>query len=397
MKVLHICLASFYIDNYSYQENLLPIYHKKMGYDVEIIASLFNFDKNGIGYFEKKEKKYFTEDNIQVTRLEFETIPLAKRLRLYKNTYEEIVKSSPDIIFIHGCQFLDIRKVYKYKKNHPDVKIYVDNHADFSNSARNWFSKNILHKIIWRYCAKKIESMTEKFYGVLPARVDFLNEVYKINSSKIELLVMGADDDKVKYSLNESRRLEIREKLKVSEDQFLIVTGGKIDLAKKQVLNLMKGIQKLNNSRIKLVVYGSIVPEMKKEVMELIHNNENIAFIGWLNTDDSYDVFSASDLIVFPGRHSVYWEQAVAMGKPIMIKHWQGTTHVDIGGNCIFLYNDSIDEITEKIYQLVANPKLYQKYLDKALNPQKNQFLYSNIAKSSLQLKANDDNVGEVL
>lgn len=56
MKVLHICLASFYIDNYSYQENLLPIYHKKMGYDVEIIASLFNFDKNGIGYFEKKEK-----------------------------------------------------------------------------------------------------------------------------------------------------------------------------------------------------------------------------------------------------------------------------------------------------------------------------------------------------
>ena len=36
MKILHLMLACFYIDNYSYQENYLPKYHKKQGNDVEI-------------------------------------------------------------------------------------------------------------------------------------------------------------------------------------------------------------------------------------------------------------------------------------------------------------------------------------------------------------------------
>ena len=32
----------------------------------------------------------------------------------------------------------------------PNVKIFVDNHADFSNSATNWLSLEILHKKIWK-------------------------------------------------------------------------------------------------------------------------------------------------------------------------------------------------------------------------------------------------------
>ena len=47
MKVLHICLACFFPDNYSYQENMLPKFHKELGYDVEVIASLASFDRNG--------------------------------------------------------------------------------------------------------------------------------------------------------------------------------------------------------------------------------------------------------------------------------------------------------------------------------------------------------------
>lgn len=51
MKILHLCLANFYIDNYSYQENMLPKFHKKLGYEVEIIASMQSFDRNGVTSF----------------------------------------------------------------------------------------------------------------------------------------------------------------------------------------------------------------------------------------------------------------------------------------------------------------------------------------------------------
>ena len=47
MKVVHLCLGSFFPDNYSYQENMFPKFHKQLGYDVEVIASLVSFDKNG--------------------------------------------------------------------------------------------------------------------------------------------------------------------------------------------------------------------------------------------------------------------------------------------------------------------------------------------------------------
>lgn len=47
MKVVHLCLGSFYPDNYSYQENLLPKFHKELGHCVEVIASTQSFDENG--------------------------------------------------------------------------------------------------------------------------------------------------------------------------------------------------------------------------------------------------------------------------------------------------------------------------------------------------------------
>src|SRR5699024_600712 len=117
----------------------------------------------------------------------------------------------PDIIFVHGVQFLNIKAIVKYKERYPKIKIFVDNHADFSNSATNWISKNLLHSIIWKYCAKVIEPVTDKFYGVLPARVDFLINVYEIDKSKVELLPLGADDGLVRKYNNSQTKLRTKQ------------------------------------------------------------------------------------------------------------------------------------------------------------------------------------------
>ena len=37
MKVTHVCLGNAFHDHYSYQENLMTKYHKKLGYDVDVI------------------------------------------------------------------------------------------------------------------------------------------------------------------------------------------------------------------------------------------------------------------------------------------------------------------------------------------------------------------------
>lgn len=384
MKILHICLASFFPDNYSYQENMLPKFHKKLGYDVEVIASLVTFDKNGKSTLYKNARKYQNEYDIPVTRLNYKKpSKIYKTLRRYEGFKEALSVSKPDIIFIHGCQFLDIDIVVDYAKKH-SVKVYVDNHADFSNSATNWLSKNIKHGIIWKHCAHVIEPYTIKFYGVLPVRVDFLKNVYKLPPEKCELLVMGADDEAVEAASNNKVRKKIRQKYNISDNDFLIMTGGKIDQWKTQTLLLMQAVSEIDNKNVKLIVFGSVTEELMDQVKSLA-DGKKIQYIGWIQASQSYDYFASSDLVVFPGRHSVFWEQVAAQGLPMLCKRWDGTTHVDLGGNVAFLINDTVEEIQDSIQKLVDNKNEYEKMKKVAQEKGMLTFSYKEIAKRSIE------------
>ncbi len=381
MKILHLMLGCFYIDNYSYQENYLPKHHKLQGHDVEIVASLFTFDENGKGKWLPKADKYDNEYGIPVTRLAFKNGKLAKRLRWYVGLQEELERIQPELIFIHGVQFMDISIVAKYCKKHPGVTVYADNHSDFSNSATNWVSKNILHKIVWRSCAKKINPYVTKFYGVLPARVDFLANVYGLPREKIELLVMGADDESVAAAAKPEVRQRIRQQHGLNEDDIVIMTGGKIDAFKTQTLLLMEAVQKIEDPKVRLVVFGSVTPELKDQV-EALTDGEKVQYIGWVQAKDSYDYFAAADLVVFPGRHSVFWEQVTAQGIPLLVKRWDGTTHTDVCGNTVFLEKDSVEEITQKLNALLEPARFEE--LKAAAEKASEDFLYSKIAKRSI-------------
>lgn len=384
MKVVHLCLGCFFPDNYSYQENMLPKFHKQLGYDVEVIASLATFDKNGKASFMKKGSIYRNEYDIKVTRLDYKKPEkIYRKLKRYIGTYDALEKANPNILFVHGCQFMDMDIVVKYIRDHSNIKLYVDNHADFSNSGTNWLSKSLLHKVLWRHAAQIVEPYTTKFYGVLPARVDWLVDMYKLPKSKCELLVMGADDDKVKEATVPEVRKQIRDKYGIYEDDFLIMTGGKIDPAKVQTLQLMEAVTKIDNPKVKLIVFGSVTKDLQERVNKHCVEDK-VLYIGWVRSDDSYKYFAAADLVVFPGRHSVFWEQVAGLGIPMLCKYWEGTSHVDLGGNVRFLYKDSVDEIHSQIKKIVNNRHIYDEMKSVAENQGMKIFSYREIAKRSV-------------
>lgn len=384
MKIVHLCLAAFYPDNYSYQENMLPKYHKMMGHEVEVIASLLTFDKTGKAVYMDSNSVYFNEYGIKVTRLQNrKPTKLMRRLRIFKGFKAALEKATPDVLFIHNGSFLDIRKVVNYLKKHKNIRVYVDNHGDFSNSAKNWLSLNILHKLLWRHCFHMIEPYTRKFYGVLPTRVDFLVNVYGTPVDKTELLVMGADDELVMKAKDPAVKSAIRNQYGISEDDFLIVSGGKIDHFKTQILLLMKAVHRINRPNVKLIVFGSVVEDMQQQVKDLAYGN--VQYIGWIQSNEAYNYFAASDLGVFPGRHSVLWEQAVGTGLPLIVKEWEGTKHIDIGGNVLFLQDDSTEEIEEDIRSLIDNPTFYSQMRNIALSKGLSYFSYLDIARRSIE------------
>ena len=385
MKILHCCLAAFYIDNYSYQENILPKIHKLQGHDVAILASTESFLENTrIGYL--NPSSYHTKDNIPITRIPYiNWLPhfLVRKLRLYKGISEVLESYNPDIIFLHDCQFLSIVDIVKFAKHHPDVRIYVDGHTDFINSARNWISKNILHKIIYKWCAKKIEPYVKKFWGVTPLRVDFFIDVYGINKSKVDLLVMGLDDSVVDFTKKEMIRKSVRSNLGLDEADFVIVTGGKID-KRKNIHFLIQAVSDLNFDDIKLIVFGTPSPELKSEIETLSQSNK-IKSIGWITPDETYDYFFAADLAIFPGTHSVLWEQAVGIGLPCIFKQWEGIRHIDVGGNCLFLEHGTREEIFNAISSLYKNKALLANMKQIAMSKGISEFAYSQIAKRAIE------------
>ena len=383
MKILHICLCGPVTDNWNYQDNLLTKYHKKLGHDVIIITSKWVW--NELGALVTTEKTDYTnDDGVRVIRLPLKgSADFYKKFKKYENLYENIKMIEPEIIFVHGCQFLDIKYISKYAILNPKVKIFVDNHADFTNSASNWLSREVLHKIIWRNCAKMIEPHTTKFYGVLPARVDFLIDIYKIPEEKVELLVMGADDEKVIEAKSLDNRTEIREKYDISPEDFLIMTGGKIDNNKKQTLLLMEAVKQLKRDNVKLIVFGSVTEELKND-LEKLCDGKQVQHIGWVTADDSYNYFSSADLVVFPGKHSVFWEQVVGLGIPSIFNFLNGATHVDVGGNCRFLYDDSVEEISTVMQNIIENPQILKDMKHIAEVNGMKSFSYLEIAKRSI-------------
>lgn len=380
MKIVHICMAQ-YSDGWTYQENLLAKYHKILGNEVALITSMYCYKEGNL--IEDSKNSFIDVNGVKIIRLKKKKDGLFKKIPTYKNFYKSLLDEKPDIIFSHGCQYRDVSLVVKYMKKYPNTKLFVDNHADFSNSARTVISKIFLHKIVWRNYAKKLLPYAEVFWGVLPARVDFLSDVYGLPKERCKLLVMGADDELVEKSKKLNMREKMREKYGIKNTDFLIVTGGKIDKAKLQTELLMKVISRIDNPNVKLLVFGSIEVDIRERIMSWV-DGKKIIYAGWITPEQSYDYFESADLVVFPGRHSVFWEQVAGQGKPMVCKDWPGTRHIDVGGNVVFIERDGEDSIKEVLERIIENKELYLNMLQIATEKATKEFSYIEIAKKSI-------------
>lgn len=388
MKILHICLQAPYNDYWGYQDNLLPKYHKKAGHDVTVLTTN-TISRNGKIIF-VDESKYVLNDGQVIIRKAYKQFYPNKISRIIKyfSIYSILCEEKPDLIFVHGLCNISVLETIKYiKKKNKKCKIVADNHVDYYNESpelkgnkmkRNLliFAQQLLNKYMQKYYIK--------VFGVTPWRVQYQQEIYKIKKEKSDLLVLGGDDEKINYKQRVEVRKKIRLTLKIPENNFVIISGGKLDFAKNIHL-LIKAVSDLDNKNISLVIFGEM-DEATKSLISSDINNDYIKLIGWIDSDKVYDYFLASDLAVFPGTHSVLWEQACSCSLPGIYKHWEGMHHVDCGGNCKFLYKDSVEEIKSSISDLLSDDVKYRKMKEAAETKGKMPFLYSEISKKSLEI-----------
>lgn len=379
MKIVHLCLCSPFYEGYAYQDNLLPKYHKKAGHDVTIITSPYGKFVGTSGNENVGSGVSYLKDGTKVIRLKA-LLPQKVNMHVYaySGLYKYLLQEKPDLLFVHGVESVNYVRLSHYKKIHPNVKIVFDNHTDEINSLHHWSTRLYSKLVIKNIIVRKLIPIAEWFYGTTPIRNDFLIDHYAIPKEKVKLLPMGADDEEMHIDQKESIRNEVREKYGILLDDFLIVTGGKIDPLK-NIHILAEAVAKSRFDHIKILIFGSIQEELK-EVFSRLESNRVIC-IGWQPSNEVYRYFYAADFVVFPGLHSVMWEQAVASKVPCAFSKINGFEHVDIGGNCVLMEGKDISYYKNLIESIYQTPQKQIKMKEAANSQKSEMFLYSRIAQ----------------
>lgn len=382
MKIVHIAPRAPYNDYWGYQDNLLPKYQKKLGHDVTVIITNTMHQDGRI--VETDCADYVLDDGVRVIRLKVKQYPhgVLTSLNSKLPVYEYLKEIRPDFIFYHSLHGTTIFDAIRYKKKiNPDCVIVQDNHVDYNNCNNPYGIKGKVVRSFQRYVNRKANPYVSRVYGVTPWRKTYAEDYYRIPCQKTDVLVMGADDEKLDFENRDAIRRRIREAHGVAESDFLIVTGGKID-AEKNIDTLMEACGGMEG--VKLLIFGQVNQNIKEKFDQLLREHLNLIYIGWLKADQVYDYFFAADLVAFPGGHSVMWEQACACKVPCLVKRWEGMEHVNNGGNCGFLDDTSVDGLKKAIQELIFTEK-YNRMLEVAQSNATDIFLYSKIAEKSLE------------
>ena len=352
MRIIHLCLSCFYIDNYNYQENLLPRIDLENGNEVLVIAStqaLIN--KVKAGYTSVGE--YKTEDGVHVIRIPYVNLGLdfiTHKIKKYHGLYKKIEEFQPDIIFSHGLGF-DMADIVRYKKKYPYVKLYADTHTAHYNSGKNWISLNILHRIVYKRYIQNVLPYIEKVFYIGISEKDFCVKNYSVPDNKMEYFPLGGIIlDKEEYKkLRNDKRLE----LGIKEDEYLLLHSGKLTAGKKTELLLKAFINSNIRFRAKLLIVGSIPDKRNKEIYSLL-NDKRIMYLGWKSAEELKKYLCAADIYIQPGTVSATLQQAICSYCSVICYPYEEYKNINNAyGNLLFC--ESQEDIQKIFDEIEAN------------------------------------------
>lgn len=387
MKIVHIAPRAPYNDYWGYQDNLLPKYQKKLGHDVTVIVTNTMHQDGKI--VETDCADYVLDDGVRVIRLKVKQYPhiVLTNMNSKLPVFQYLKEIRPDFIFYHSLHGTTIFDVIRYQKTiNPQCAIVQDSHVDYNICNEPGGMKGKILRAFQRYVNRRSIPYVSRVYGVTPWRKTYAEDYYRIPSTKTDVLIMGADDEKIDFEHRDTIRRSIREEYGVRDSDFLIVTGGKIDKRKK-IHVLMEAVSHVEG--VKLLIFGRVNEDIREEFDKLLSENQNIIYIGWIDADAVYNYFFAADLVFFPGQHSVLWEQACAAKVPCVFEKWEGMDHVNNGGNSDFVTPINVETVSQKIDELLFTEKYYR-MKKVAESDATDVFLYSKIAEKSLECANHD-------
>ena len=177
-------------------------------------------------------------------------------------------------------------------------------------------------------------------------------------------------------------RGKIRDKLKIQEDEFVILHAGKLSKDKKTE-QLLYSFKRIKNNKIRLILVGSADHCLITKIEKFTSNDHRINYHGWLQSSELRELFFGCDLLVQPGSLSNIFISAICCGLPILVAESPQGRAITLHGNGGIIPKERINQLDEVIIEFLE--VLKQREMKESAISMAEYYGYRNIATLSLQ------------
>lgn len=318
---MHIGLLSHFTEGMTYQDNILSDMHCQDGNDVMYVSDNYVYQNGRL--IEKVEEDITLSNSLRLIRVKYDRVLntfITNKIQKVKSLKKIICNFEPDRILYHGVCGRELVTVADYKKRNPQIKLYVDCHADFHNTAKNIVSK-LAYKYIHGFFFKQALPYIDKVLYVTKESKEYLINMYKLDESIMEWFPLGGIvlDDKTYQRKRKRRRTE----LELKDSDILFLHSGKMD-KKKKTLEILKAFAKVEDNRFKLIIIGEFLDSMWEEVKPYLCLDERILFLGWKTGDELIEYLCAADVYLQPGSQSATMQNAICCRCSVVLFPYSG-------------------------------------------------------------------------
>ncbi|MFA5779812.1 MAG: glycosyltransferase family 4 protein [Elusimicrobiota bacterium] len=332
-----------------YMRNLAMLFAEQ-GYNVSVYAAKCDIVNNPKIFFHKIKIIPFP--------------PFLKILSFAVNSKREIQREKFDLIFGTGNVYY--QDIYRLSGGVYSKYVWISllKYRTFIGKFLRYV-RRLLSPSHWLklYIEKKIFTNEKTNFFICPSKIvaDDLTEAYKIDGSKIKIIINGIDTKKFNADNKNVFRNQISQMFGFSDSDFIFLFVSSNHFLK-GLEPLLDAFYLLNKEQknAKMLVVGKGRETYFRKKSQNLQLSDFVKFVGW--QQDIREFYKAADFFVYPSFYDPFPNvalESLACGTPIIVSSLTGASEILEDGKNGFVIKNPRDlaEILDKMRRAISIPK----------------------------------------
>lgn len=357
MHIVHV--EDFIHPDAGYQVNLLSRLQVAQGHRCTVVtAELDKMPSFLTSFFGKdnmaeRDARFERETGVRIVRLPIYGFYSGRAFFSPRQLFKTVADLKPDVVFMHGedtltgMLFIWMSRWLSYPMILDCHMLEMASENRFKHQFR-WFYQRFVTPIILRQNIPLIRVVDS----------DYVQKCLGIPLSHTDLLSFGTDTSF--FCPNAEMRREVRTRLGLSQDAYVVLYAGKLDASKGGKFlaeTLREKFPQAAGREIQLLVVGTGDGAYGQEVEQVLATSENK--LVRLPTQRYYDLgqyYSCADLAVYPRQCSMSFFEAQSCGLPVLFEENEINSQRIEADNAFVFKAGDVADFRRKIVEIASFP-----------------------------------------